>query len=229
MGSGSRSLDPVFLSGLAAELKEIHDLGVEMALVVGGGNIFRGLSASGENAPGQSGGGARRRVRGDHMGMLATVINALALENALEEVGVPARVQTGLAMPQVAERFSQRQAVEHLEQGRVVIFGAGTGNPYFSTDTAAGLRALEIGADLLLKGTKVDGVYDSDPVANPTATRYAHLTYAEVLRRGLRVMDLTAISLCQENRLPIHVFSIVERGVLTSIFRGAPLGTIIGG
>ncbi|MBF0126719.1 MAG: UMP kinase [Magnetococcales bacterium] len=219
MGAGGENLDPEFLKTLALEIKSVHETGVQVAIVVGGGNIYRGATGA---ALGME------RSSADHMGMLATVINALALQSVLEANGVRVRVLSAIAMPQVAEPFIQRQAVAHLEQGRVVIFAAGTGNPFFTTDTAASLRAAEIHADLLLKATKVDGVYDSDPARNPAAKRYVTLTYDEVLRQELRVMDLTAITLCRDNKIPVCVFSILERGALAAILNGAPRGTTIG-
>ncbi len=219
MGDKGLNIDPQLLHELAGELKVVHDLGVQLALVVGGGNIFRGLSGSAQGM---------ERSSADHMGMLATVINALALQNVLEKVGLSVRLQSAISMPQVAEPFIRRRAVRHLEKGRVVIFAAGTGNPFFTTDTAASLRAAEINADLLMKGTKVDGVYSADPVSNPDAERYDRLTYDEVFSRGLRVMDMTAITLCRDNRIPVLVFSILERGGLTSILRGDGRGTLIG-
>lgn len=213
------NIDPRFLEVLASELKAVHDQGIQLALVVGGGNIFRGLSS---RALGME------RSSADHMGMLATVINALALQNALEKIGLVVRVQSAITMPQVAEPFIHRRAVRHLEKGRIVIFAAGTGNPYFTTDTAASLRAAEINADLLLKGTKVDGVYDADPKKDPQAKRYDRLSFDEVLSKGLKVMDLTAITLCRDNHVPILVFSVLERGALMAVLRGEGRGTWIG-
>ena len=213
------NIDPRFLEVLASELKAVHDQGIQLALVVGGGNIFRGLSS---RALGME------RSSADHMGMLATVINALALQNALEKIGLVVRVQSAITMPQVAEPFIHRRAVRHLEKGRIVIFAAGTGNPFFTTDTAASLRAAEINADLLLKGTKVDGVYDADPKKDPQAKRYDRLSFDEVLSKGLKVMDLTAITLCRDNHVPILVFSVLERGALMAVLRGEGRGTWIG-
>ncbi|MBF0284425.1 MAG: UMP kinase [Magnetococcales bacterium] len=218
MGAQGYGIDPAFLEGLAQELAAIRTMGVQLALVVGGGNIFRGMAGAAKGMD---------RVSGDQMGMLATVINALALRDALERAGAPAVVQSALAMPQVAEGFSQRQALVHLEHGRVVIFAAGTGNPYFTTDTAASLRAAEIQADVLIKATKVDGVYEADPKRYPEAKRFDTLTYSEVLARNLGVMDLTAITLCREQRIPVLVFSMMERGTLAAAMRGEPLGTLI--
>ena len=219
MGNKGLNIDPQMLSDMADELRLVHDMGVQLALVVGGGNIFRGLSGSAQGM---------ERSSADHMGMLATVINALALQNALERVGLVVRLQSAISMPQVAEPFIRRRAVRHLEKGRVVIFAAGTGNPFFTTDTAASLRAAEINADALLKGTKVDGVYSADPMVDPNARRYDRLTYDEVFSRGLKVMDLTAITLCRDNRIPIVVFSILERGGITDMLRGKGRGTLIG-
>lgn len=218
MGNGV-TIDPRFLEILANDLKSIHDQGIQLALVVGGGNIFRGVS---------SGTLGMERSSADHMGMLATVINALALQNALEKTGLVVRVQSAITMPQVAEPFIHRRAVRHLEKGRVVIFAAGTGNPFFTTDTAASLRAAEINADLLLKGTKVDGVYSADPKTDPGAKRYDRLSFDEVLSKNLKVMDLTAITLCRNNRVPILVFSILEEGALVAVLRGEARGTWIG-
>lgn len=202
----------------ARQLKDVHRLGVELVIVVGGGNIYRGL-------PGCQRG--IERATGDHMGMLATVINALALQDALEKLGIPTRVQSAIVMAQVAEPFIRRRAIRHLEKGRVVIFGGGTGNPFFSTDTAAALRASEIGAEVILKATKVDGIYDSDPMKNPKARRYRHITYAEALRRQLKVMDSTAFTLCADNRMPIIVFDLFKPGNLRRVVQGANVGTLV--
>ena len=218
LGTGV-TIDPLFLDMLAGELKSVHDMGVQLALVVGGGNIFRGVS---------SGALGMERSSADHMGMLATVINALALQNALEKIGLVVRVQSAIAMPQVAEPFIHRRAIRHLEKGRIVIFAAGTGNPFFTTDSAASLRAAEINADVLLKGTKVDGVYDTDPKIYPHAKRFDRLTFDEVLSKNLKVMDLTAITLCRDNRIPILVFSILERGAIVASLQGETHGTWIG-
>lgn len=211
MGPQPFGVDAGFLEGLAGELAGLQAQGLQLALVVGGGNFFRGVSGSSRLLD---------RPSADQMGMLATVMNALALRGALEQSGVEARVQSALAMPQVAEGFSRREAIRHLETGRVVIFAAGTGNPFFTTDTAASLRAAEIDADLLVKGTKVDGVYSADPAKDPAAVRYARLSYDEVLSKRLGVMDLTAVTLCQEQRMPLAVCSIVERGALTAVLTG---------
>ncbi|MBF0190604.1 MAG: UMP kinase [Magnetococcales bacterium] len=219
MGERGESLDPSFLKALALDIRAARAWGAQVAVVVGGGNIFRGATGA---ALGME------RTSADQMGMLATVINSLGLQAALEGCDVPTRVQSAIPMTQVAEPFVQREAVRHLEEGRVVIFAAGTGNPYFTTDTAASLRAAEIHADLLLKATKVDGVYDADPVKNPGAKKFTSLTYDEVLRLGLGVMDLTAITLCRDNRIPLCVFSIQERGCLEAILKGEARGTTIG-
>jgi uridylate kinase len=218
MGSQGFGVDPVMASRIAEEIAELHALGIQVAATVGGGNIVRGISVS---AAGMD------RVSGDYMGMLATVINALALQNALEKLGVYTRVQSAIEMREVAEPFIRRRAIRHLEKGRVVIFAAGTGNPYFSTDTAAALRAMEIGAEAILKATKVDGIYDEDPMLNPNARLFKQLTYLEVLEKGLRVMDTTAVSLCMENKLPIVVFNLLRRGNIRDVVLGAEVGSII--
>jgi len=200
------------------EIKELIDMGVEVGVVLGGGNLFRGakLAKAGMN-----------RVVGDHMGMLATVINSLALQNSIEKLGVPTRVQTAIEMPKVAEPFIKRRAQRHLEKGRVVIFGAGTGNPYFTTDTAAALRAIEMETDVVIKATKVDGIYDKDPVKYPDAKKYETVTYNEVLAKDLKVMDATAISLCRENKLPIIVFNSLDEGNLKKVIMGEHIGTTV--
>jgi uridylate kinase len=218
MGNQGFGVDPAMASRIAEEIAEIHALGVEISATVGGGNIVRGISVS---AAGMD------RVSGDYMGMLATVINALALQNALEKIGVFTRVQSAIEMKEVAEPFIRRRAIRHLEKGRVVIFAAGTGNPYFSTDTAAALRAMEIGAEAILKATKVDGIYDSDPLLNPSARLFEQLTYLEVLEKGLRVMDTTAVSLCMENKLPIVVFNLLRRGNIKEVVLGAKVGSVV--
>jgi uridylate kinase len=218
MGSQSYGVDPAMASRIAEEISELHSLGVQVAATVGGGNIVRGISVS---AAGMD------RVSGDYMGMLATVINALALQNALEKLGVFTRVQSAIEMREVAEPFIRRRAIRHLEKGRVVIFAAGTGNPYFSTDTAAALRAMEIGAEAILKATKVDGIYDSDPMLNPSARLFKKLTYLEVLGKGLRVMDTTAITLCMEHKLPIVVFNLLRRGNIKKVVLGSKVGSVI--
>jgi len=211
-------IDRGFIEYLAREIKDAHRLGIEIAAVVGGGNIFRGVSDSAQGMD---------RVSADHMGMLATVINALALQDALEREKVFTRVLSAIEMREVAEPFIRRRAIRHMEKGRVAIFAAGTGNPYFSTDTAAALRAMEIRADIILKGTKVDGIYDADPLKNPRARRYERLTYLEVLQQGLKVMDTTAISLCMDNHLPIIVYDIKRPGNLRRIVQGEKVGTLV--
>jgi uridylate kinase len=203
---------------MAEEIGEVRQLGVEVVVVVGGGNIFRGVHGSKQGI---------ERATGDYMGMLATVINALALQDALEKLGVPTRVQSAITMSQVAEPFIRRRAVRHLEKGRVVIFGGGTGNPFFSTDTAAALRANEIGADVILKATKVDGIYDSDPMKNPRAQRYQQIRYLEALQRQLKVMDSTAFSLCMDNQMPIVVFDAFRPHNLRRVVMGEKVGTLV--
>lgn len=211
-------LDPAILKNLALSLKEIHSLGVQICLVVGGGNIFRGLSGS------QSG---VDRTTGDYMGMLATVINGLALMNALEKEGVPVRVQTAIPMEKIAEPFILRRAVRHLEKGRIVILVAGTGNPYFSTDTTAALRASELGAGAILKATKVDGIYDKDPAKFPDAVKFDRISYLDALEKRLAVMDSTAFSLCMDNRIPIIVFNMNKPGNIERVIEGQKIGTIV--
>ena len=211
-------LDPAILKNLALSLKEIHSLGVQICLVVGGGNIFRGLSGS------QSG---VDRTTGDYMGMLATVINGLALMNALEKEGVPVRVQTAIPMEKIAESFILRRVVRHLEKGRIVILVAGTGNPYFSTDTTAALRASELGADAILKATKVDGIYDKDPAKFPDAVKFDKISYLDALEKRLAVMDSTAFSLCMDNRIPIIVFNMNKPGNIERVIEGQKIGTIV--
>ena len=218
MGEQRYGVDPAMASRIAEEISELHSVGIEVAATVGGGNIVRGISVS---AAGMD------RVSGDYMGMLATVINALALQNALEKLGVYTRVQSAIEMKEVAEPFIRRRAIRHLEKGRVVIFAAGTGNPYFSTDTAAALRAMEIGAEAILKATKVDGIFDSDPMLNPSARLIESLTYFEVLEKGLRVMDTTAITLCMENKLPIVVFNLLRRGNIKEVVLGSKVGSVV--
>ena len=216
MGEQSFGISPQRLSFVAAELKEIVELGVGLGVVVGGGNIFRGVSQDAQHMD---------RVQADHMGMLATVMNSLALQDALEQSGVDVRVMTAITIPQVAESYIRRRAVRHLEKSRLIIFAAGTGNPYFSTDTAAALRAQEIGAEALLKATKVDGIYDSDPEKNPDAKKIDRLTYHEVLTRELRVMDLTAISLSADNKLPVVVFDLLKKGNIKRAVLGENIGS----
>jgi len=218
MGGQGFGVDPRMADRIAGEIEEIHSIGVQVAATVGGGNIIRGISVS---AAGMD------RVIGDYMGMLATVINALALQNALERRGVFTRVQSAIEMKEVAEPYIRRRAIRHLEKGRVVIFAAGTGNPYFSTDTAAALRAIEISAEAILKATKVDGIYDADPMTNPSATMIENLTYFEVLEKGLRVMDTTAITLCMENKLPIVVFNLLRHGNIRDVVMGARVGSVV--
>ena len=218
MGEKGYGIAPAVIDSIAEEIKGVNDAGVAIAIVIGGGNIFRGL---GSTASGME------RASADYMGMLATVLNALALQDALEKKGVVTRVQSAIEMRALAEPYIRRRAIRHLEKKRVVIFAAGTGNPYFSTDTAASLRAMEIGADVILKGTKVDGVYDSDPVVNKDAKRFTTLTYLDVLKMGLKVMDATAISLCKDNNLPIIVFNLREKGNVRRVVMGEDIGTVI--
>jgi len=218
MGDGEFGIDPAFIKRLAGEIRAMREFGAEIALVIGGGNLFRGagLARAGMD-----------RVTADHMGMLATVMNSLALQDALESIGVFVRVQSAIRINQVCEDYIRRRAVRHLEKGRVVIFAAGTGNPFFTTDSAASLRAIEIEADLLVKATKVDGVYDADPVTNPGARRYDRLTYDQVLDRRLGVMDQTAIVLCRDHGLPLRVMNLNEPGALVRIARGEDVGTLV--
>jgi uridylate kinase len=217
-GKTGFGIDAEALSGMAHQIREVRELGVEVVIVIGGGNIFRGVAGSERGI---------ERATADYMGMLATVINALALQDALEKQGVATRVQSAITMHQVAEAFIRRRAVRHLEKGRVVIFGGGTGNPYFSTDTAAALRANEIGAEVILKATKVDGIYDSDPKKNPGAKRFAQLTYLEALQKQLKVMDSTAFSLCMDNKMPIIVFDLFKPHNLRRVVMGEQVGTIV--
>jgi uridylate kinase len=219
LGKSSFGIDIEMLKVVAEEVKDITTLGVQMGIVIGGGNIFRGVEASTKGLD---------RASADHMGMLATVINGLALQNVLEGIGVTTRVQTAIDMRDVAEPYIKGKAINHLEKGRVVIFAAGTGNPYFTTDTAASLRALEMQADVVLKATKVDGVYDKDPVKNGDATIFERIGYTEVLSRNLRVMDSTAISMCRDNNLPIVVFNLEQRGNIRRVICGEPIGTKVG-
>lgn len=218
-GQRERSIDSEVVSSIAAEIKEVVRLGVSLGIVVGGGNIFRGVEASAKGMD---------RTSADYMGMLATVINSLALQSAFEQAGIETRVQTAIAMREIAEPFIQRRAMRHLEKGRVVIFGAGTGNPYFSTDTAAVLRAVEIKAEVIMKATKVDGVYDKDPVKYIDAQMYEKISYNDVLAKNLKVMDATAVSLCRDNRLPILVFNLQKSGNIVRGVSGMPLGTLVG-
>jgi uridylate kinase len=218
MGEQQFGVDPAVATRIARDVGAIQALGVETAIVIGGGNIFRGLAASTRGMD---------RATADYMGMLATVINALALQDALEQQNVVTRVVTAIEMRAVAEPFIRRRAIRHLEKGRVVIFAAGTGNPYFTTDTAAALRAMEIKAEVILKGTKVDGIYSADPMLDPTATKYPSISYLQVLERRLRVMDATAISLCMDNKLPIVVFNLREAGSISRVVLGEPIGTTV--
>ncbi len=218
MGAAGVGIDPGILNRLAQEIADVNAAGVQVGVVIGGGNLFRGAGLAEAGLD---------RVTGDHMGMLATVMNALALQAALVKVGVDARVMSALRMDQVCEDFSRRRAVDHLEKGRVVVFGAGTGNPFFTTDSAASLRAIEIGAELMLKATKVDGVFSADPVANPDAEHYQTLTYDEVLARKLMVMDAAAVVLCRDHRLPLRVFNMNHPQALAQILQGAQLGTLV--
>ncbi|MCC7381780.1 MAG: UMP kinase [Deltaproteobacteria bacterium] len=218
LASEGKSISPQVLSFLAREIQEVHDLNVEVALVIGGGNIFRGVAASTQGMD---------RASADYMGMLATVINALALQDALEKTGLETRVQSAIKMEQLAEPYIRRRAVRHLEKGRIVIFAAGTGNPYFTTDTAAALRAMEINAGVIMKATKVDGVYEHDPLKHPTARRFRQVSYLDALNRGLKVMDATAISLCMDNDLPIVVFSMDEAGGIRRVVTGEDYGTLV--
>ena len=219
-GDGGYGIDEAVLSRMANEVREVHDLGCEIALVIGGGNIFRGLAASTRGMA---------RATADYMGMLATLINSLAMQEALETVEVQTRVMSALSVSQVAEPYIRRRAARHLEKGRVVIFAAGTGNPYFTTDTAASLRAMEIGAQIIFKATKVDGIYDADPVHVADAKRYHEISYIEVLQKNLKVMDSTAISLCMDNGLPILVFSMLEMGNIKRAVLGEQVGTLVHG
>jgi uridylate kinase len=218
MGAEPYGIDRSVAEQVAREVAEVRSLGVEIAVVIGGGNIFRGLAASAHGMD---------RATADYMGMLATVMNGLALQDALEREGVTTRVLTAIEMRAVAEPFIRRRAIRHLEKGRVVVFAAGTGNPYFTTDTAAALRAMEIKAEAILKGTKVDGVYSADPMLDPQATRYDTITYLQVLKQGLQVMDATAISLCMDNHLPIVVFNLRVPGNLRRVIMGEPVGTVV--
>ncbi len=221
MGTRTFGIDPAVVRHIAGEIRDVAALGVQLGVVIGGGNIFRGLEANNDR-------GIDRTVA-DYMGMLATVINSLALQSALESIGVATRVLSAIEVNEVAEPYIQRRAVRHLEKGRVVIFAGGTGNPFFTTDTAASLRAIEIKADALIKATKVDGVYDRDPVKHPDARMYEKISYTDVLTKNLKVMDATAISLCRENRLPIVVFNLLKDGNIKAVICGQPIGTDVGG
>ncbi len=220
MGDLGYGIDPAVVQEIAEEVADVVATGVQVAIVVGGGNIFRGLKAAA---------GGMDRATGDYIGMIATVMNAMTLQDALERKSVPTRVQTAIAMQEVAEPYIRRRAIRHLEKGRVVIFGAGSGNPFFTTDTTAALRAAEIDANVIFKATKVDGIYDSDPVLNPNARRFQTLTYGHVLMHDLRVMDSTAIALCKENNIPIMVFDLSVRGNIHRAVMGEPVGTVVGG
>lgn len=218
MGDRQFGIDPVVLKAFASEVAEVYNLGVQIGIVIGGGNIFRGIQAAAHGI---------HKVSGDQMGMLATVINSIAFQNALEEHGVQTRLQTAIKMEQIAEPLIRRRAIRHLEKNRVVLFGAGTGNPYFTTDTAAVLRAIEIEAQVIIKATKVDGVYDSDPEKNPNAIKFDEISYRTVIEKDLRVMDHTAITLCAENKLPISVININQRGNLKRLINGELIGTLV--
>ena len=216
---GGFGIDVEAIKYLAKEVLDGKNLGVEMAIVIGGGNIFRGATASNLGM---------ERVTGDYMGMLATIINALALQHALEDVGIQTRVQTAIEIPQVAETYIRRRAIRHLEKGRVVIFAAGTGNPYFTTDTAASLRAVEIGADVIFKATKVDGIYSADPMKDESAVKFGQLSYLEILKKGLQVMDSTSVSLCMDNKLPMIIFNVREKSSIKKVLMGEKIGTLVG-
>ncbi|MEK6580636.1 MAG: UMP kinase [Bdellovibrionota bacterium] len=217
-GKEGHGIDTDILKYLAREIKDVRDQGIQVAIVLGGGNIFRGMKGATQGMD---------RASADYMGMLATMLNSLALQDALEHIQVFTRVQSAIDMQALAEPYIRRRAIRHLEKNRVVIFGAGTGNPYFTTDTTAALRAMEVGCEVVLKATKVDGVYDSDPTKNPKAVKFDDVTYLEVLNRGLEVMDSTAISLCMDNRLPIIVFNLHEKGALMKVIQGAQIGTLV--
>lgn len=217
-GPGQFGISSDVIEYVSEEIKSIYSLGVQTAIVIGGGNIFRGVSSSSKGMD---------RSTADYMGMLATVINALALQDFLERKGLSTRVQTALEIKQVAEPFIKRRAIRHLEKGRIVIFASGTGNPFFTTDTAATLRALQMGADIIMKATKVDGIYDKDPVKNKDASKFTELTYMEILKKGLKVMDATSISLCMEGNIPIVVFDLFEKGNIEKVIRGEKVGTIV--
>lgn len=218
MGNREFGIDPDMLKQYANEIKSVKELGVEIGVVIGGGNIYRGVGNSSDGID---------KVTGDQMGMLATIINALALQSALEHIGIYTRLLSAIKMEQIAEPFIRRRAIRHLEKGRVVIFGAGTGNPYFTTDTAAALRAIEIQADVILKGTRVSGVYDSDPEKNPNAIKFPEISYLDIINKELKVMDLTAITLCRENELPIIVFDMNTPGNLKKLILGEQIGTLV--
>ncbi len=218
MGEKQFGIDNNRLNSYSEQIKEIHDMGVQIAIVIGGGNIFRGVQAEE---------GGMDRTHGDYMGMLATMINSMALQASLESLGVKTRLQSAIEMKEIAEPFIRRRATRHLDQGRVVIFGAGTGNPYFTTDSAAALRAIEVNADAILKGTRVDGIYSADPLKDPTATKFDRITYDDAYSRGLKIMDMTAFTLCKENDLPIIVFDMDTPGELKKLMNGEQIGTIV--
>jgi uridylate kinase len=218
IGNKNFGLDPEVLSRYANEIKQVTEMGVQVAIVIGGGNIYRGMNEAETGI---------ERAQGDYMGMLATVINGMALQSALDKVGVLTRLQSAIKMEQIAEPYIRRRAIRHLEKGRVVIFGAGTGNPYFTTDTAGSLRAVEIKADIILKGTRVDGIYSADPEKDPTATKYGNISFAECISKELKVMDMTAFTLCMENNLPIVVFDMNKPGNLMSVVVGNKTGTLV--
>ena len=218
MGEKSFGIDPLRLAQYSEEIKKVVDVNIEVAIVIGGGNIYRGVEAEKSGI---------ERVQGDYMGMLATLLNGMALQSALEMHGMNTRLMSGINMEQICEPFIRRRAIRHLEKGRIVIFGAGTGNPYFTTDSAASLRAIEINADVVLKGTRVDGVYSADPEKDPTATRFSNISFKEVYQKGLNVMDMTAFTLCQENNLPIIVFDMNKPGNLIKLVQGEEVGTLI--
>ena len=218
-GEEGFGIDPAKATQLAVEVKSIHDLGIDIGLVIGAGNIFRGMQAAAKGM---------QRVTGDYLGMLATIMNAICVQDALENLGTVTRTLSAITVAQIAEPYIRRRAIRHLEKGRVVVVAGGTGNPYFTTDTAAALRATELGAEVLIKGTKVDGVYDKDPVVHSDAVKYDRVSYKEAIQKELRIMDMTAISLCKENSLPIKVFNINRKGDLKKIILGEPIGTLVG-
>ncbi|WP_349773798.1 UMP kinase [Chitinophaga horti] len=220
MGEGNYGIDPKVITQYAQDIRSITDLGVQVAVVIGGGNIYRGMNEAETGI---------ERAQGDYMGMLATVINGMAMQSGLEKMGLYTRLQSAIKMEQIAEPYIRRRAIRHLEKGRVVIFGAGTGNPYFTTDTAASLRAIEIQADVILKGTRVDGIYTADPEKDKTATKYETITFSEVYQKSLNVMDMTAFTLCQENKLPIIVFDMNQPGNLLNVIMGRNVGTLVKG
>ncbi len=218
-GEEGFGIDPVKATELATEVKSIHDLGIDIGLVIGAGNIFRGMTAAAKGM---------QRVTGDYLGMLATIMNAVCVQDALENIGSVTRTLSAITVAQIAEPYIRRRAIRHLEKGRIVVIAGGTGNPYFTTDTAAALRATELGAEVLIKGTKVDGVYDKDPVVHSDAVKYDRVSYKEAIQKELRIMDMTAISLCKENSLPIKVFNINRTGDLKKLILGEPIGTLVG-